>query len=278
MRIMPLGDSITDGYNVPGGYRIELEDELSASGIGFDLVGSLQNGPPSLADRDHEGHSGWKIDEIDASVGGWIATYQPDVVLLLIGTNDILRDYQVASAPDRLSALVGRIHTLRPTSRILLSTIPPLADATENAEVAAYNAAISQIARTEVASGRLLWFVDGGGALAVADLADGIHPNAAGYDKLADKWYAALVTARRPPTISSFSPAGGPVRTTVRITGSGFIGARSVKFGRLPGRFTIGSASRIIATVPRGAKDGKITVTTPAGTASSSRSFHATTR
>lgn len=32
IRIMPLGDSITDGYNVPGGYRIDLEDELAADG------------------------------------------------------------------------------------------------------------------------------------------------------------------------------------------------------------------------------------------------------
>lgn len=74
VRVMPLGDSITDGYNVPGGYRIELEDLLVSRGQPVDFVGSLSNGPASLADRDHEGHSGWRIDRsATASKGGWRA-------------------------------------------------------------------------------------------------------------------------------------------------------------------------------------------------------------
>ena len=40
---MPLGDSITDGANVPGGYRVDLEDDLLSGGIAFDFVGSLSN-------------------------------------------------------------------------------------------------------------------------------------------------------------------------------------------------------------------------------------------
>ncbi|WP_344870019.1 hypothetical protein, partial [Deinococcus aetherius] len=30
LQLMPLGDSITDGYSIPGGYRIELFRKLSA--------------------------------------------------------------------------------------------------------------------------------------------------------------------------------------------------------------------------------------------------------
>ena len=62
-------------------------------------MGTLQNGPAALADRNHEGHSGWRIDEIHASIDGWLTTYQPEVVLLLIGTNDVTQDYQVSTAP-----------------------------------------------------------------------------------------------------------------------------------------------------------------------------------
>jgi hypothetical protein len=58
---MPLGDSLTDGYNVPGGYRIALEDALTNSGQPFDFVVGRFNGPVSLADQDHEGHVGFKI-------------------------------------------------------------------------------------------------------------------------------------------------------------------------------------------------------------------------
>jgi lysophospholipase L1-like esterase len=193
-RIMPLGDSITDGYNIPGGYRIDLEDELSASGIRVDFVGSLHDGPRSLADQDHEGHIGWRIGQIQSSVDEWLTTYHPDVVLLLIGTNDILHHYRIATAPYRLGTLVDRIHTVRPTTKILLSTLPPIANPVENRRVTTYNAHVIEVVRIRAGTGEPIRLVDGGGALTLSDLADGVHPNATGYSKLADAWRAALTT------------------------------------------------------------------------------------
>src|SRR5215208_7092891 len=89
IRIMPLGDSLTDGFNVPGGYRIELWSRLAAEGLCIDFVGSLANGPSTLPDRDHEGHSGWRIDQVSDAVVPWLQRSRPHVVLLLIGTNDV---------------------------------------------------------------------------------------------------------------------------------------------------------------------------------------------
>ncbi|HEX5200872.1 MAG TPA: GDSL family lipase, partial [Actinoplanes sp.] len=40
VRVMPLGDSITDGTQVPGGYRIGLWQRLAAGGYRVDFVGS----------------------------------------------------------------------------------------------------------------------------------------------------------------------------------------------------------------------------------------------
>jgi lysophospholipase L1-like esterase len=193
MRIMPLGDSITDGYNIPGGYRIDLEDALRASGIRFDFVGSQHSGARSLADQDHEGHIGWRIDEIQSHVGEWLATYKPEVVLLLIGTNDILQHYRIASAPDRLGTLVDLIHILRPTTKIFLSTLPPIANPADNSRVTTYNAVVIDLARIR-ARAEPIRLVDGGRALTISDLADGVHPNAAGYSKLADAWHTALTS------------------------------------------------------------------------------------
>jgi hypothetical protein len=62
VRVMPLGDSITEGTQVPGGYRIGLWQRLTAGGYRVDLVGSQFNGPAALGDHDHEGHPGWRID------------------------------------------------------------------------------------------------------------------------------------------------------------------------------------------------------------------------
>ncbi len=70
VRVMPLGDSITDGFNVQGGYRIGLWQRLANAGVATDFVGSGANGPASLGDHDHEGHSGWRIDDLDRNVAG----------------------------------------------------------------------------------------------------------------------------------------------------------------------------------------------------------------
>jgi lysophospholipase L1-like esterase len=66
--VMPLGDSLTDGYNIPGGYRVDLAERFADDDLAIDLVGSLSNGPASLTDREPEGHSGFRIDEIAASL------------------------------------------------------------------------------------------------------------------------------------------------------------------------------------------------------------------
>ena len=113
LRIMPLGDSNTDGFAVPGGYRIDLEDDLSAAGYTVEFVGSLSNGPTDLADRDHEGHVGFTIEAIRDGFGAWYAASPADVILLMAGTNDVklgattLRDAIGCSliCPARSSAL-----------------------------------------------------------------------------------------------------------------------------------------------------------------------------
>jgi hypothetical protein len=86
------------------------------------------------------------------------------------------------------------------------------------------------------------------------------------------------VTGAAAPTISSFSPTSGPVGTSVRINGSGFGGATAVRFnGVAAASFTVNAqGTRIDTKVPSGATTGRITVTTPGGTATSATNFTVT--
>jgi hypothetical protein len=77
-----------------------------------------------------------------------------------------------------------------------------------------------------------------------------------------------------PPAISGFSPASGAVGTSVTITGSNFTGASSVTFSsNVSASFTVDSDTQISTTVPSGAINGPLSVTTLGGTATSSGSF-----
>jgi len=192
VRVMPLGDSITEGTQVPGGYRIGLWQRLSAAGYRVDFVGTQFNGPATLGDHDHEGHPGWRIDQIDANITGWLRTADPRTVLLHIGTNDVLQNYNLATAPSRLSTLIDHITATSPSADVFVATIIPLASASQEAAARTFNAALPGIVQSKVSAGKRVHLVDMHAALTTADLTDGIHPTAGGYDKMAATWYAAL--------------------------------------------------------------------------------------
>jgi len=192
VRVMPLGDSITDGTQVPGGYRIGLWQRVVNGGFRVDFVGSQFNGPANLGDHDHEGHPGWRIDQIDANIVGWMQTFTPRTVLLHIGTNDVLQNFNLSTAPNRLSTLIDRITNLAPAADVFVAQIIPLANPSQDSAARTFNAAIPGIVQSKVNAGRRVHLVDMHSALTTADLIDGVHPTAGGYDKMAATWYAAL--------------------------------------------------------------------------------------
>jgi lysophospholipase L1-like esterase len=221
VRVMPLGDSITDGFNVPGGYRVGLWQRFGSGRFTVDFVGSLFNGPGNLGDHDHEGHSGWRIDQLDASIVGWLQTTTPHTVLLHIGTNDVIQNLDLANAPARLSGLIDKVTNTVPTAEVFVATITPLTSASQEAGARSYNAAIPGIVQSRANAGRHVHLVDMHSALTTADLADGIHPTAGGYEKMAATWFTALQSVpgsigtpgTTPPTTPPTSPPTSPPTT-----------------------------------------------------------------
>ena len=187
--IMPLGDSITDGIFVPGAYRIKLWKNITDAGYKVDFVGSLSNGPSELGDKDHEGHSGWRIDQIDANINAWMTTYKPKIVLLHIGTNDISQKYDLNNAPNRLSSLIDKICAKLPSGgKLYVAKVIPLS----YADVTSYNNQVAQVVQNKASQGKPVYVVDMYSAVSVSDLSDGVHCNRTGCDKMADVWYNAI--------------------------------------------------------------------------------------
>ncbi|KAA2252190.1 GDSL family lipase [Solihabitans fulvus] len=217
VRVMPLGDSITDGAEVPGGYRIGLWQRLVGGSYRVDFVGSQYNGPASLGDHDHEGHPGWRIDQIDANIVPWLQNTTPHTVLLHIGTNDVLQNFNLATAPARLSALVDHVTATVPGAEVFVATIIPLANADQESKARSYNSTIPGIVQSKAAAGKHVHLVDMHSALTAADLVDGVHPTASGYDKMAATWYTALGSV--PGSVGD--PGGPPVARHIAGTQSG---------------------------------------------------------
>ena len=84
-----------------------------------------------------------------------------------------------------------------------------------------------------------------------------------------------IVSSSCAPDITGFSPMSGPVGTSVTINGTKFVNTSAVKFnGTNASPFSWNpSGTQLTTTVPSGATTGQISVTTPAGTATSSNTF-----
>ena len=82
------------------------------------------------------------------------------------------------------------------------------------------------------------------------------------------------LTVYNPATVTSFTPTIGKTGTPVVIIGSDFMKVSQVSFnGTVQPTYTVNSPTQITTTVPSGATTGTISITTIAGTATSSSSI-----
>ncbi|MEE4544988.1 SGNH/GDSL hydrolase family protein [Streptomyces sp. V4-01] len=205
VRVMPLGDSITWGKGSPShsAYRAELWRLVAGQSLyTVRFVGSQLSG--TLPEPQNEGHSGYTVDRIRAGVDRWTAAAAPDVVLLHIGINDLHRHVDPAHAPDRLAALVDRIYADRPgVSVVLLGLIPTTPHL--QAQAVAYNRRAAALQGIERHRGRAFWYVEPP-RLSRAQMADSLHPNDAGYARIARAFFPALSSA-----VAARATASAPV-------------------------------------------------------------------
>lgn len=198
---MCVGDSITYGNKVPGGYRAPLYQLYQQAGINVRMVGpnSANNGTELPDGSGHAGYGGYYIRQISNKIISWLESYQPQVVSLQIGTNDILQnntekfpDDKRETAPDRLSDLIDKITSTLPDAEIFVAKIPPLNSAGYNPHIINYNDAIEDVIESK---GSKVHLVDNYTALEddlTANLqSDGIHPTLTGYEKMAQSWFDA---------------------------------------------------------------------------------------
>ncbi len=200
LKILPMGDSITFGYPVSGGYRTPLLQKLGAGGYQVQMVGRVGANSTGMAEPLHEGWPGQRIEFLrDEVVDRALNTYQPDIILLMIGANHFAWDRKLTqTAVDKAIAaydeLLAKILNLAPTARVIVAPILPIRD---SALPAAFNAALKTRITTLAAQGRPVSWCDMS-SITVDQLVDGYHPNAQAYAAMGDLWYKGIQAITTP--------------------------------------------------------------------------------
>lgn len=211
-RIVPIGDSLTHGGgetddgDVHPTYRYWLYEKLVDNGYSVDFVGSTTS--PSFSgysfDRGNEGHGGYRIGDLVDGLGEgrlatWLKGYDPDIALVLIGTNDVLWNTDMDERFENLGRLVRTLRDRNPEIVVFVAKLPPTGSATrnENQGLVEFNGRLPGWASGESTSKSPVRVVDcysgyDGRADNQADRY--IHPDESGEKKIAGRFYSAIAS------------------------------------------------------------------------------------
>lgn len=177
LRIVFLGDSLTAGYGL---------DESEAYPA---LVGKMLESDGHSVDIINAGVSG------DTSAGGarrinWLTRQPIDILVLALGANDALRGQDASGTQANLERIIESVREAHPDVQILLAGIlaPPNMGTDFRKQ---FDAIYPQLARAHEVH-LLPFLLEGVAGQPELNLADGIHPNQEGQQKVAELVYDKL--------------------------------------------------------------------------------------
>jgi acyl-CoA thioesterase-1 len=163
LKILALGDSLTAGYGLPPGHGFapQLERALEESGVEAQVIDAGVSG--------------------DTSAGGlarldWALADAPDLVILELGANDMLRGVDPAETRANLDAILAKLREAGP--RVLLAGMRAAPNLGPDYG-GAFEGLYAELA-TKYDVPLYPFFLEGVATDPDLNLADGLHPNEAG--------------------------------------------------------------------------------------------------
>ncbi|MBQ8823904.1 MAG: hypothetical protein IJZ64_01580 [Ruminococcus sp.] len=286
VKIMSIGDSITDGYWEQGAYRKYMYSDLVKKGYdNIEMVGPKGGGTTSFNyngetvsyGTSYAGYSGFAIQQMPngaeytsgenrsgiletiqcdydyskPGVQNMVEAYSPDVVLLQIGTNDILSNYNT-NITGRLENLVNVILSgVAEDGVVYVASIPDIDVSIRHdwlgwyginvwqdggieelttvvqSSIDNYNASIKEMVENMQSQGKSVRFGDINSVVDYkTDLYDGVHPNEAGYENMGLYWsnllsndyFGNVPSEEEKPVVTTTVTEEIPVETTTNLT------------------------------------------------------------
>jgi lysophospholipase L1-like esterase len=238
-RLLAVGDSFTQGpYNFPGGvsstWRRYVWEYFEDTAEKLQMVGSFSRHWDTNAfaglgtwDYDHYARNSWEIGDALSGVAGEVEVYQPDIVVVALGLNDVLNTSDtITEIVDNLEAVVTAARAERADAGFVICTMPPYTSPTPRLNLVDLNAAIVARANTLSTLTSPVVTADWYTGFDSAWLYDGLHVNDAGDQFLADAVIAAIGQLDGPSgdgalSLARHSVAGSGTATLAEVSGTG---------------------------------------------------------
>jgi lysophospholipase L1-like esterase len=171
------------------------------------MVGNNPAVDSTFKDEDTEGWSKFTINEVADKMRASMPENRPNIVTLLVGTNDMKENVDLPNAPARLGKLVDGVLSFPPPTMVVVSSLPPNSDSKFQDRINSYNAALPGVVQERANAKKWVLFADCGKTINVSDLVDGTHPNDAGYERIGKCFYDAIVAGEEKGWVA---PVEGP--------------------------------------------------------------------
>jgi lysophospholipase L1-like esterase len=196
VKVMALGDSLTVGIGSTrgGGYRAPFWEHMRDAGIEIDMVGGKVDGPETFDNR-HQGYARMPLHELSAGVHDKMRMFQPDVVLLLAGADEVgSSNFSPHAFAANLEVMIDRIFTAKSGVKLLIGTLPPSKFGKNQGAKRAVNELLRRTVRERAERGQAVYLVDAFAAIdPQRDMADATHPNDNGYERIGEAFADALL-------------------------------------------------------------------------------------
>lgn len=177
VRIVILGDSLTEGYGVAkeDAYPALLDERLKKAG--YPNISVVNAGISGSTTASAESRLKWHLK------------HKPEILMVALGANDGLRGLKIEETRKNLSALIGNAQ--KQGIQVLLAgmQLPP----NYGKEYVSEFAKLYPSLATEYQVPLVPFLLKGVGGEKSLNLADGIHPNELGHQKMADLLQPFLV-------------------------------------------------------------------------------------
>ncbi len=198
-RIMPVGDSITQG----GGktfatYRIPLAAKLTAAGVRCEFVGSQKTEAPA-GPLWHEGYGGKNAEYLASILEAKLKAHPADVLMLQAGHNHFAEEKPVAGIVAAHRDMIATARRLNPKAIVFVAQVIPSGKLPKYAYIPELNVALAGLVKELHRPEQPVYLVDlaTGFDPAKDTIADLVHPNAQGAEKIAQRWSEALAKGLR---------------------------------------------------------------------------------
>jgi lysophospholipase L1-like esterase len=194
-RIMPVGDSITQGGGATfATYRVVLAAKLRAAGARFEFVGSQVTPTPQGPLR-HEGYGGKNAEFLAGILDAKLAAAPADILMIQAGHNHFAEEKPIPGILAATRVMVATARARNPHVVVVVAQVIPAGKLPKYAYLPELNVALAALAKELDRPGQRVLTVDlaTGFDVAADTIADRVHPNERGAEKIAQRWAEVLI-------------------------------------------------------------------------------------